>query len=206
MPATPSAAGERGRRVFRALRQWWAYENAAPDPVAEVTPPPEAAEQGVEWAEFIKRELEREYSRRDTVNKRAAGAVTAATALITVTLAVVGIAKGAHYVISGLELLALLAAALLLLLVAAVLSIVVGAVGGDFKVASENDMRRMLSPQLWPAHTIDARYYTADLNIIAITTLREGNGKKYHCLVLAYVVQAAGVFLLALFALKVIFS
>lgn len=193
-------------RGLRALLRRGVRQDTTPDPVAVPSSPSESADQGVEWAEFIKKELEREYSRRDTVNTRAAGSVTSATALTTVTLAVVGIAKGAHYVISGLELLALLAAALLLLLVAAVLSIVAGAVGGDFKVASENDMRRMLSPQLWPAPTIDARYYTADLNTIAITTLRVGNGKKYHCLVLAYVVQAAGVFLLVLFALKVIFA
>jgi hypothetical protein len=166
----------------------------------------EAADQGVEWSDFVKKALEREYTRRDTVNSRAAGAVASATTLITATLAVLGIAKGADYVIDGLELQGLLAAALLLLLVAAVLSITAGAVGGDFRVASENDMRRMLSAQLWPAHTIDARYYTAELNILAITTLREGNTTKYRYLVTAHVVQATGVFLLALFALKVIFG
>lgn len=194
-------------RGVRALRQRWALRERA-EPVAEVSPPPEpeAADQGAEWSDFIKKELEREYTRRDTVNTRAAGAIASATTLITVTLAVLGIAKGAHYVIDGLELQGLLAAALLLLLVAAVLSISAGAVGGEFKVASENDMRRMLSAELWPAHTIDARHYTADLNILAIKTLREGNSTKYRCLVLAHVVQATGVFLLALFALKVIFG
>lgn len=195
----------RGLRGFRALRQRWASREHDPS-VAEISPPPEpAADQGTEWSDFIKKELEREYTRRDTVNSRAAGAVTSATTLITVTLAVVGIAKGAHYVIHGL-LLSLLAAALLLLLVAAVLSIVAGAVGGGFRVASEDDLRSMLSAEMWPAHTIDARYYTADLNILAIKTLREGNSTKYRSLVLAHILQATGVLLLALFALKVIFT
>lgn len=195
----------RGLRGFRALRQRWALrEHAAP--VADVSPPPEAADQGVEWSNFINKELEREYTRRDTVNTRAAGAVASATALITVTLAVLGVAKGAHYVIDGLELRALLAAALLFLLLAAALSIVAGAVGSGFRVASEADLRSMLSAELWPSHTIDARYHTADLNIVAIKTLREGNHTKYRSLVLAHVLQATGVLLLALFALKVIFS
>lgn len=196
----------RGLRGFRALHQrWTAREHSVP--VADVSPPPEeAADQGVEWSDFIKKELEREYTRRDTVNSRAAGAVASATTLITVTLAVLGVAKGAHYVVDGLALLGLLASALLLLLVAAVLSIIAGAVGGEFKVASETDLRRMLSAELWPAHTIDARWHTADLNILAIKTLREGNSKKYRYLVLAHVLQATGVFLLALFALKVIFG
>lgn len=196
----------RNLRVLRALRHRWAARKLAAS-VADIAPPSEeSADQGTEWSDFIKKELEREYTRRDTVNTRAAGAVASATTLITVTLAVLGIAKGAKYVIDGLLLLGLLAAALLLLLVAAVLSILAGAVGGGFRVASEDDMRRMLSPELWPAHTIDARYHTADLNITAITTLREGTSRKYQFLLTAYVLQAAGVFLLALFALKVIFG
>ncbi|SLJ23276.1 Uncharacterised protein [Mycobacteroides abscessus subsp. abscessus] len=195
----------RGLRSFRALLRRWVWEDTTPDPVAEAAPA-EAADQGVEWSNFINRELDREYTRRDTVNTRAAAAATSATALITVTLAVLGIAKGAHYVIEGLELQALLATAILLLFVAVVLGISAGAVGGAFTVAAEADLRSMLSAQRWSSNNIDARYYTADLNIIAIKTLREGTSRKYHYLVTAHGVQAAGVFLLALFALKVIFG
>lgn len=196
----------RSLRTFRALLRRWVREDNPPDPVAVPSPPAESADQGVEWSNFINKELEREYSRRDTVNTRAAGSVTSATALITVTLAVVGIAKGAHYVISGLELQALLGAAVLLLFVAVVLGISAGAAGGEFTVASEADLRSLLSAERWPMNTVDARNYTADLNIIAITTLREGTSRKYRYLVFAHGVQAAGVFLLALFALKVIFG
>ena len=196
----------RGLRTFRALLRRWVRDDTTPDLVAEVPPPAESADQGVEWSNFINKELEREYTRRDTVNTRAAGSVTSASALITVTLAVLGIAKGAHYLISGLELQALLGAAVLLLFVAVVLGISAGAVGGEFTVASEAALRSMLSAERWPMNTIDARNYTADLNIIAIKTLREGTSRKYRCLVLAHSVQATGVFLLALFALKVIFA
>ncbi|TXI64313.1 hypothetical protein [Mycolicibacterium mageritense] len=89
---------------------------------------------------------------------------------------------------------------------AVVLGISAGAVGGEFTVASDADLRSMLSPHRWPAHTIDARCHTADLNITAIKTLREGTSRKYRYLIFAHGVQAAGVFLLALFALKVIFG
>ncbi|WP_131828877.1 hypothetical protein [Mycolicibacterium conceptionense] len=195
----------RGLRSFRARLRRWVREDNPPDPVA-APPPEEAADQGVEWSNFINKELEREYSRRDTVNTRAAAAVTSATALITVTLAVLGVAKGARYMVEGLELQALLAAAVLLLFVAVVLGISAGAVGGEFTVASEADLRSMLSPNRWPAHTIDARCHTAALNITAIKTLREGTSRKYQYLIFAHGVQAAGVFLLALFALKVIFA
>lgn len=192
----------RGLRSFRALLRRWVREDTA-DPVAEAAPA-EAADQGAEWSNFINRELDREYSRRDTVNTRAAAAVTSATTLITVTLAVLGVAKGSHYVIDGPLLLGLLAAALLLLLVAALLSIVAGAVGRGFRVASEKDMRKMLSAELWPAHSIDVRWHTAELNITAIKTLRAGTSRKYRYLVTAHVVQATGVLLLGVFAVRAI--
>jgi len=44
------------------------------------------------------------------------------------------------------------------------------------------------------------------LNITAIKTLRSGTSTKYRYLVTAHGLQAGGVFLLALFALKVIFD
>ena len=196
----------RGLRALRALRQRWASPQRAPSSAAEPSPAEPPKDQGTEWSDFIKKELDREYTRRDTLNTRAAGAITSATTLITVSLAVIGIAKGAHYVIDGLMATVLLGFALLFLLVAAVLSILAGAVGGEFKVAAVNDLNRMLSAELWPVDTIDARYYTAQLNILATKTLRAGNTTKYRYLVIALVVQAIGVSLLALFAMKVIFG
>lgn len=194
-------------RGLRALRQRWAARQRASSAAAEPSPAAEPPkDQGTEWSDFIKKELDREYTRRDTLNTRAAGAITSATTLITVSLAVIGIAKGAHYVIDGLMATVLLGFALLFLLSTAVLSILAGAVGGEFKVAAVNDLNRMLSAELWPVDTIDARYYTAQLNILATKTLRAGNTTKYRYLVIALVVQAIGVSLLALFAMKVIFG
>jgi hypothetical protein len=58
-------------------------------------------EQGSEWVAFIAKELDREYDRRDRLNTRSATAITSATTLVTVALAVVAVLKGQHLVVSG---------------------------------------------------------------------------------------------------------
>jgi hypothetical protein len=161
-------------------------------------------DQGREWVEFIGKELDREYARRDVINSRSAGTITSATALVTLSLAVVAVVKGQHYIVAGALHVWLLAAALLLLLGAAVFSILAGAARGGFSLAAVKDMRRMLSAELWAVNDIDARNYTAQLNVLAIRTLRAGNTIKYRFLVLAHTLQALGIFLLGLFAVAVI--
>jgi hypothetical protein len=162
------------------------------------------ADQGREWVGFIVKELDREYTRRDLINSRSAGSITSATALVTVALAVVAVVKGEHYTVAGALHVWLLVGALLFLLGAAVLSILAGAVGGSFHLAAVGDMNRMLGLELWGIDDIDARYYTAQLNVLAIKTLRSGNTLKYRFLVLALTAQALGIFVLGIFAVVVI--
>lgn len=164
----------------------------------------DAADQGREWASFIATELDREYTRRDIINSRAAGSITAATALVTVSLAVVAIVKGQKYTVAGALDIWLLAAALLFLLAAAVLGILAGATRGRFSLAAVADMSKMLGDELWGINEIDARNYTAQLNLLAIRTLRAGNGIKYRFLALALTAQAIGILLLAAFAVAVL--
>jgi hypothetical protein len=161
-------------------------------------------EQGSEWVAFIAKELDREYDRRDRLNTRSATVIASATTLVTVSLAVVAVLKGQHLVISGVLQAGSLLGALVLLLVAAVLSILAGATRGRFEVAAVNDMNRMLGADLWGADNVDARNYTAQLNLVAIRSLRTGNGFKYRFLVLGLSTQAVGVFLLAVFAIAVV--
>jgi hypothetical protein len=161
-------------------------------------------EQGREWGDFIGRELEREYARRDVVNSRSAGSITSATALVTVSLAVVAVVKGEHFTLAGTLHIWLLAGALVSMLVAAVLSILAGAIGGSFSLAAVEDMERMLSAELWGVEDVNARYYTAQLDLLAIRGLRAGNTLKYRVLVPALAVQAIGIFLLGYFAVIVI--
>lgn len=164
----------------------------------------DGSDQGREWVQFIRTELDREYARRDTINSRSAGSVTAATALVTVSLAVVAIVKGQSYAVAGTLDVWLLAAALLFLLGAAVLSILAGATRGRFSLAAVNDMHRMLGDELWPINEVHARNYTAQLNLLAIRTLRAGNAIKYQFIVLALASQALGISLLAVFAVVVL--
>jgi hypothetical protein len=161
-------------------------------------------DQGREWVEFIGKELDREYARRDVINSRSAASITSATALVTVSLAVVAVVKGEHYTVVVALHVWLLAGALLFLLGAGVLSILAGATRGSFSLAAVSDMNRMLGNELWGIDDIDARYYTAQLNVLAIRTLRAGNTLKYRFLVLALTSQALGIFLLGSFAVFVI--
>ncbi|BBX97204.1 hypothetical protein AWC15_09630 [Mycobacterium lacus] len=71
-------------------------------------------------------ELDREYDRRDRLNTRSATAITSATTLVTVSLAVVAVLKGQHFTVSGVLKVGSLLGAVLLLLAAAVLSILAG--------------------------------------------------------------------------------
>lgn len=117
-----------------------------------------------------------------------------------------GVAGRGGFIVTGIFQILLLVASLVLLLAAAVLSIFAGASGGRFFVAAAGDMDRMLGEELWGTDAIDARNYTAGLNLIAIRSLRSGNDIKYRFLVLGLFTQAFGVFLLGTFAVAVIAS
>jgi hypothetical protein len=173
----------------------------SPPPAADLTD----TDQGREWVEFIGKELDREYTRRDTINTRSAASITSATALVTISLAVIAVIRGEHYTVGiAAWKVWILAAALLCLLAAAIFGILAGATASRFRIASTNDMTRMLSAELWGYHHIDARNETAKLNIKAIRTLRTGNSIKFRFLVLALLIQAVGVLLLGAFAVTVI--
>lgn len=161
-------------------------------------------EQGGEWVSFIAKELDREYDRRDVLNTRASTAITGATTLVTISLAVLALLKSQHCTVSGALGAGSLLGALVLLLTAAVLGILAGASRGRFELAAVGDMRRMLGEELWGADNVDARNYTAQLNLVAIGSLRAGNGVKYRFLVISFVVQALGVMLLVVFAVTVV--
>ncbi|KRQ29542.1 hypothetical protein AOT83_23780 [Mycobacteroides sp. H001] len=68
-----------------------------PQPPAADDPPD--PDQGREWVEFIGKELDREYTRRDTINTRSAASITSATALVTISLAVIAVIRGEHYTV-----------------------------------------------------------------------------------------------------------
>jgi hypothetical protein len=165
---------------------------------------PEDPDQGREWVEFIGKQLDREYELRDLINSRSAGSITSATALVTVSLAVIALVKGEHFTVAGAWDVWLLTGALAFQLLAAVFGIRAGAAKGGYSLAAVSDMKRMLSAKLWGQNGIDARNYTAGLDVLAIDTLRAGNKAKYKLLMRALTSQAIGVLLLAIFAVVVI--
>jgi hypothetical protein len=75
-------------------------------------------EQGSEWVSFIAKELEREYDRRDELNRRSSSAKISATTLVTVSLAVLAVLKGQHFSVSGVLKVGTLLGTLVLLLTA----------------------------------------------------------------------------------------
>src|SRR6266567_1786266 len=97
-----------------------------------------AGEQGTEFASFIQEELNQEYSRRDSVNSRAATSITASSGLVTVTLAVIAILKGKDFTLNGWALRWLIIA-LALLLMAAILAVLAG-MNWKYKVGSTNTL------------------------------------------------------------------
>ncbi|MGQ9411153.1 hypothetical protein [Mycolicibacterium gilvum] len=167
------------------------------DPQQPAADDPCDHDQGRERVKFIGKELDREYTRRDAINTRSAVSITSATALVTISLDVIAVIRGDHYTVGfAAWKVWLLGAAQVCLLTAAIFGVLAGATASRFRIASTNDMTRMLNAELWGYHRIDARKETAKLNIKAIRTLRAGNTAKFRFLVLALFTQALGVLLL----------
>ena len=153
------------------------------------------AGQGSEYATFIENELKHEYDRRDAVNSRAAGAITAATGLVTIVLAVLAVLKGKDFTLTGGPLTAI-AVALFALLAAAVLAILAG-INWNYNVTTVDTMRQMLRDH-WGDCDIDARNIAAHCNVETISSLRKGTNIKIR-----YLVAGAGAQVVAVLALSV---
>ncbi|WP_067846119.1 hypothetical protein [Nocardia lijiangensis] len=156
------------------------------------------AEQGAGWASFIHDQLEREYSRRDTLNTRAASAVTSATGLVTLVLAVVAVLKGKDFTLTGAALVALYVA-MLALLGSAVLAVLAG-VSWRYRVTSLDSMRAMLTEH-WRDAEVDARYVAAYCNLESIASLRAGTSLKAYLLMGAAGMQVLSILAMATSAL-----
>lgn len=152
------------------------------------------SEQGTGWADFIHDQLDREYSRRDVLNTRAAVAVTSATGLVTIVLAVVAVIKGKDFTLTGGALVAL-CVAMLALLGSAVLAVLAG-VSWRYRVTSTGSMRSMLADH-WTDSEVDARYITAFCNLQTIASLRAGTTLKAHLLLAAAAAQVLAILAIA---------
>lgn len=152
------------------------------------------SDQGTEYAEFIRAELDREYARRDVVNSRAATAITSATGLVTLVVAAAAVVRGQSHTLHGFAAFWLVVA-VLGLLGAGVMAILAG-VSWKFSVADERTLRAMVECQ-WGDRAVDARNAVAKANVRTLTTLRTGNNTKTTRLLVAYGLQTGAIAALA---------
>ena len=138
-----------------------------------------AGEQGTEFADYIQEVLNQEYSRRDSVNGRATAATTAATGLVTITLAVIAVLKGKDFTLHGWAYRTLVGA-FVALLAAAILGVLAGLTWG-YKVATIDTLRQLVGSR-WQSTEVTARSAVAQFNVRAIETLRRGNNTKFNLL------------------------
>lgn len=156
------------------------------------------ADQGAGWAAFIHDQLNREYSRRDALNTRAASAVTSATGLVTLVLGVVAVLKGKDFTLTGGALVALYVG-MLALLGSAVLAVLAG-VSWRYRVTSTDSMRAMLVDH-WTDSEASARYVSAYCNLETVASLRAGTSVKAHLLLSAAAMQVLAILAMATSAL-----
>lgn len=149
-----------------------------------------ASEQGTEYAAWVASQLQREYDRRDSVNSRAGAAVTSATGLVTLELAIVAFARGDKYIGSG-SVLAAVVVAVLLLLLSAVAAVVAG-LPWRYTVLDAGSITEMLTTH-WVDTEVRARNTTAFFNLDELAGLRNGNSVKTRWLKWSFIGQTAAI-------------
>ena len=160
------------------------------------------AEQGSVWLSLIENELKFEHDRRNSINTRAATAVTGTAGFVTVLLAVITALRGKDYTLPLPGIVAL-SFALLALFSAALYGLVAGASRG-YTPISARGMQAMLTPRFWTdCDEVDARAHAARIYIKELKTLREGNDKKVRHLHDAAVFQVIAIGLLIVTAILV---
>jgi hypothetical protein len=160
------------------------------------------SEQGREYAAFISAQLAAEDARRTSVNSRAGAALTGASGLVTLVLAVFAVViPNQHIVLSGWAK-GLLAAALFALLACAFCAVMAG-LPWRFNVTALPTLHRMVEGQ-WTDNEVDARNVTAHLNTLVLGSLRSGTEIKVRFLMAAGIGQLVAVAALALCTLAVL--
>jgi hypothetical protein len=155
-------------------------------------------EQGTEYATFIQNELKLEHERRDTVNSRAATAVTSATGLVTVTLAVIAVLRGQNFTLHGAALGALFVG-LLGFLGSGILAILAG-LNWKYDVTTISALRQIYTDH-WTDSETTARNLVAYCNVHTINSLRAGTNIKFQFLLCASFAQVVAILALAISAL-----
>lgn len=130
------------------------------------------SDQGTEYANFISAQLEAENDRRTSVNTRAGAALTGATGLVTLVLAVFAVfIPNQHIVLSGWAK-GSLAVALFALLACAFCAVMAG-LPWRSRVTDLPTINQMVDEH-WEDDEVDARNVTAYANVLVLGSLRSG--------------------------------
>jgi hypothetical protein len=159
------------------------------------------SDQGNQYTSFIEAERKAENDRRESVNTRAASALTGATGLVTLVLAVFAVLVGRQFTLSGWAKVYLVAA--LLALLASAISAVCAGLPWRYKMVSAETLDGMLNTH-WGDSEVTARGVIAYCNAVVVKSLRTGNAIKARFLIGAGVFQLIAVAALGLCTLAII--
>ena len=161
------------------------------------------SDQGSVYVDFIAAELRREYERRDKIDTRAAGTVTGAAGLITISLATLAIIEGKDFTVHGIVAVCVVVT-LIAFLVSAALAIL-AAFNWPYYVTTSKTMAGMLSSPHWQDSEVTARNFTSQINSRTLFSLRAGNNRKADLFLAALVCQVVAVAGVAVTILTIVF-
>jgi MFS family permease len=153
-------------------------------------------DQGKTYAAFIEAQLKAENELRASVTSRANSALTGATGLVTLVLAVFAVFLGKDFTLKGYAKLYLILA-VVALLVSAVCALI-AALPLKQKYTNDRTLQAFIDAPRWRDDEIDARNLTAVCNLTVLASLRVGTSRKVRWLIAAGVFQIAAILMLVL--------
>lgn len=167
-----------------------------------MAPPP--PERGTEYAAFLENELKREIARRDSINTRAVSALTSATGLATLVLALFAVVIGKDATIVGAAKILMMLAVLSLL--AASGCALVAARARRAYVIGVKSFEELVTAPFWAMPEPYARWQTSRLIIEQIKDMRPETLTRGKRLFASAMFQLASVLFLGLATIVVVFT
>jgi hypothetical protein len=159
-------------------------------------------DQGTQYAAFIDTELEREIARRDSAHTRAGAALTGATGLVTLVLALFAVFLGKEALVTGWAKVFIAGAVLALLAAGGCAVAAIRPRAED--VVSTKTLRTLLGEEHWKDTEASARNQTARMVIDRIDEMRSVSTAKGKWLLAAAILQLVAVGALAVCTLIVV--
>lgn len=162
---------------------------------------PMSEDQGKTYAAFMESQLKAENELRASVNARAAGALTGATGLVTLVIAVLAVLLGKDFKFVGYAK-GYVVAAVLLLLASGIFALI-AALPWKMKYTDSPTLRKLVNER-WTDDETDARNITAYCNLEVLDSLRVGTVVKVKWLIAAGSCQILAVLMLVICVLLMI--